>query len=154
MELSSSSIANGRIATAHACRAKGGTDQSPHLDLREVPSEGRYLAIIADDPDAMKPAGKVWVHWNVFNVPVAGRHTEFAAGQKLSGEVGTTSGRAASGYEGPCPPDGVHTYRIAVFALQDKLKIDTGAEWTIDAFEVKYGNQVVAKAVITGQFGP
>jgi hypothetical protein len=154
MELSSSSIANGRIAQVHACRAKGGTDQSPHLDIREIPSEGRYLAIISDDPDAMKPAGKVWVHWNVFNVPVAGRHTEFAAGQPLSGETGTTSGRAKSGYEGPCPPDGVHTYRIAVFALQDKVKIDTGAEWTIDAFEVKYGSQVVAKAMITGQFGP
>lgn len=154
MQVSSSGIAAGRIAQEHACRSKGGSDRSPHLDIREIPSEGHYLAIVADDPDAVKPAGKVWVHWNVFNVPVAGRHTEFAAGQPLSGEAGTTSGGAQGGYEGPCPPDGVHTYRIAVFALPDKLKIDTGAEWTIDAFEAKYGSQIVDKAVITGQFGP
>jgi hypothetical protein len=154
MEVSSHSIVNGRIEQEHACRAKGGSDKPLHLDIREIPSEGRYVAIVADDPDAMKPAGKVWVHWNVFNVPAAGRHMEIAAGQALSGDVGTTSGHAKSGYEGPCPPDGVHTYRVAVFALRDKVAIDTKAEWTIDAFEVKYGSQVVAKAVLTAQFGP
>jgi len=154
MQVTSSSIANGRIATEHACRAKGGRDRTPHLDIRDIPSEGHYLAIIADDPDAMKPAGKVWVHWNVFNVPATGRHMEVAAGQPLAGEVGTTSGHARGGYEGPCPPDGVHTYRFAVFALPDKVKIDTHAEWTIDAFEAKYGSQVVARALLTGRFGP
>jgi hypothetical protein len=41
-----------------------------------------------------------------------------------------------------------------VFALQDKVKIDTKAEWTIDAFETAYGNQIVAKALVTGKFGP
>jgi Raf kinase inhibitor-like YbhB/YbcL family protein len=152
MQLSSSSIVDGRIEQEHACRAKGGSDRSLHLDIRDIPGEGRYLAIVADDPDAMKPAGKVWVHWNVFNVPVAGRHTEFAAGQPLTGDIGRTSGNAKSGYEGPCPPDGVHTYRIAVFAMPEEIQIDTGTEWTIDAFEVKYGPQVVDKAVITGQF--
>lgn len=151
MELSSSSIERGRIAAPHACRAKGGSDQPLHLDIREIPSEGRYIAIVADDPDAVRPAGEVWVHWNVFNVPAAGRHMEIAAGQPLSGEVGVTSGKSR-GYEGMCPPDGVHTYRFAVFALQDKVKVDTNAAWTIDAFEAAFGSQIVAKAVITGQF--
>lgn len=151
MELSSSSIAGGRIATPHACRGKGGSDQSLPLSIREIPGEGRYLAIVADDPDAVAPTGKVWVHWNVFNVPAAGRHMEIDAGQQPAGDVGHTSG-GASGYEGMCPPDGVHTYRFAVFALQDQVKIDTKAAWTIDAFEVKFGSQVVAKAVITGRF--
>jgi hypothetical protein len=32
--------------------------------------------------------------------------------------------------------------------------VDTNAEWTIEAFEAKFGPQIVAKAVITGQFGP
>jgi Raf kinase inhibitor-like YbhB/YbcL family protein len=151
MELSSSGIVEGRIAKPHACRAKGGSDQPPPLDIREIPSEGRYVAIVADDPDAVRPAGKVWVHWNVFNVPAAGRHMEIAAGQQLTGDVGHTSGNGR-GYEGMCPPDGVHTYRFAVFALQDKVKIDTAEAWTIDAFEVKYGSQIVARALITGQF--
>jgi hypothetical protein len=150
MELSSSSIAAGRIQQQQACRAKGGSDQSPHLDIREIPSEGRYLALVADDPDAVKPAGQVWVHWNVFNVPASG-NLDIAAGQQPSGVVGTTSG-GGRGYEGMCPPDGVHTYRFAVFAFKDEVQVDARTAWTIDAFEQKYGAQAVAKAQISGKF--
>lgn len=151
MRVSSTGIVNGQIQQQHACRAKGGTDQTLQLTVDDIPTEALYVAIVGDDPDAMKPAGKVWVHWNVFNVPVTGRLV-VDAGQKLSGDVGRTSGNARGGYEGPCPPDGVHTYRFAVFATRDKLQVDTNAEWTIDAFEAKYGPQVVAKAVMTGAF--
>jgi len=76
---------------------------------------------------------------------------EIAAGQRLSGEIGQTSGNARA-YEGMCPPDGVHTYRFALFALRDAVKIDTNTAWTIDAFEAKFGSQIVGKAVLTGQF--
>jgi len=151
MQLSSSSIVGGRIHKEHACRAKGGTDQPLQLTVEDIPSDAQYVAIVADDPDAVKPAGKVWVHWNVFNVPATGR-LAIDPGQQLSGDFGRTSG--GRGYEGPCPPDGVHTYRFAVFATRDKLPVDTKVEWTIDAFEAKFGPQIVAKAVITGQFGP
>jgi Raf kinase inhibitor-like YbhB/YbcL family protein len=151
MRLSSSSIAGGRIQQVHACRGKGGIDQSLQLAVDDIPAEARYIAIVGDDPDAVKPAGKVWVHWNVFNVPVAGRLI-LDAGQKPSGDIGRTSGRAHHGYEGPCPPDGVHTYRFAVFATQDQLQVDTRQEWTIDAFEAAFGPQVVAKAMLTGAF--
>jgi Raf kinase inhibitor-like YbhB/YbcL family protein len=151
MKLSSSSIESGRIAKPHACRAKGGSDQPLQLTLSDIPGEARYLAIVADDPDAVRPAGKVWVHWNVFNVPVAGPRMEIAPGQSLSGEVGSTSGKAR-GYEGMCPPDGVHTYRFAVFALRDPVKVDTGKAWTLDDFEAEFGSQLVGKALVTGQF--
>ena len=151
MELSSTGIVGGRIAQVHACRGKGGRDLPPQLALRAIPAQGRSLAIVADDPDARKQAGRVWVPWNVFNVPVTGREMEFAAGQALPGDAGHTSG-GARGYEGMCPPDGVHRYRFAVFALKDRLAIDTNAPWTIAAFERKYGSEVVAKAEIGGRF--
>lgn len=150
MQVSSSSIVGGSIQKEHACRAKGGSDRSLQLTVDDIPSEAKYVCIVGDDPDAVRPAGKVWVHWNVFNVPATGRLL-VDAGQKLSGEEGLTSGQAR-GYEGPCPPDGVHTYRFAVFAVRDKLEVDTDAEWTIDAFEAKFGPQVLAKAVLTGRF--
>ncbi|MFL6692084.1 MAG: YbhB/YbcL family Raf kinase inhibitor-like protein [Ramlibacter sp.] len=152
MHITSSSIESGRIRKEHACRAKGGTDQTPQLSVEDIPFEGKYVSIVADDPDAVRPAGKVWVHWNVFNVPVTGRLI-LDAGQPPSGEVGATSGQGR-GYEGPCPPDGEHTYRFAAFATTDKVKIDTSEPWTIDAFEVKYGSLVVGKALLTGRFGP
>jgi hypothetical protein len=150
MQLSSSSIANGRIAQPHACRGKGGTDQPLQLSVHGLPADAKYIAIVGDDPDAVKPAGKVWVHWNVFNVPASG-NLDIAAGQQPSGVVGTTSG-GGRGYEGMCPPDGVHTYRFAVFAFKDEVQVDARTAWTIDAFEQKYGAQAVAKAQISGKF--
>jgi hypothetical protein len=150
MELSSSSIVDGRIGQPHACRAKGGQDQPLQLTVRALPPQARFISIVADDPDAVKPAGKVWVHWNVFNVPAQGE-VAIAAGQQLSGDPGQTSG-GARGYEGMCPPDGVHTYRFAVFAFADKLPVDTRTAWTIAAFEAKYGGQAIATARIAGQF--
>jgi len=150
MELSSSSIVGGQIQKPHACRGKGGTDQPLQLTIRGVPADARFVSIIADDPDAVRPAGKVWVHWNVFNVPARGE-MDIAAGQQLSADPGHTSG-GGRGYEGMCPPDGVHTYRFAVFASRDKLQVDTRKPWTIDEFETKYGSQVLAKARMTGKF--
>lgn len=150
MELSSSSIVGGRIAKAHACGAKGGADQPLQLSVRGIPPEAKYLAIVADDPDAVRPAGKVWVHWNVFNVPVEGE-LQLAAGAHAPGEVGRTTGNAR-GYEGMCPPDGVHTYRFAVFASRDKLQVDTHTPWTIDSFEGRFSAQLAARAMLTGQF--
>ena len=151
MQLSSSSIVDGTIAKPHACGPKGGHDQPPALSLGDIPAEAKFLAIIGDDPDAVRPAGQVWVHWNVFNVPVTGSGMEIPAGQKLQGEVGVTSGQSR-GYEGMCPPDGVHTYRFAVFAFRDEVQVDTDTPWTIDAFEQKFGGEVLAKARITGRF--
>jgi len=150
MELSSSSIVGGQIQQPHACRGKGGTDQPLQLTIRGLPADAQFISVVADDPDAMKPAGKVWVHWNMFNVAAHGDAT-IAAGQQLSGDVGQTSG-GGRGYEGMCPPDGVHTYRFAVFASRDRLQVDTRTPLTIDAFEAKYGSQVLAKAQITGKF--
>ena len=150
MELFSSSIGGGKIQKPHACRGKGGTDQPLQLAIHGLPADAKFVSIVADDPDAVKPAGKVWVHWNIFNVPAHGDMT-IAAGQQLSGDLGQTSG-GARGYEGMCPPDGVHSYRFAVFASRDKLQVDTRKPWTIDAFEAQYGSQVLAKAQISGKF--
>ena len=87
MELSSSSIVGGRIQQPHACRGKGGTDQPLQLTIRGLPAEARFIAIVSDDPDAVKPAGKVWVHWNVFNVPANGE-VNIAAGKSYPATKG------------------------------------------------------------------
>jgi len=150
MELSSSSIVGGQIQNPHACRGKGGADQPLQLTVRGLPAEARFIAIVSDDPDAVKPAGRVWVHWNVFNIAVQG-DVAIAAGQQLAGDIGKTTG-GARGYEGMCPPDGVHTYRFAVYASRAALEVDTHSPWTIDDFEARYGAQVLAKAQITGKF--
>lgn len=151
MHVESSSISEGHIARVHACRGQGGRDQPLQLSVSDIPAAARFLAIVADDPDAVKPAGRVWVHWNVFNLPASGPLMEIAAGQALDGDIGRTTG-GAHGYEGMCPPDGVHTYRFAVFALRERIPVDTRKAWTIEAFESKFGGEVVAKALVMGRF--
>ena len=142
MQVSSTSIANGQIQAVHAAKSKGGQDQPLALTVRGIPGEARYLCIVGDDPDALKPAGRVWVHWNVFNVPLQGDTLEIPAGQPPGGEAGTTS----SGHRGE------HTYRFAVFASREPIKVDTGKAWTIDEFERSYGSQALGKAMTEGRF--
>ncbi len=40
----------------------------PQLKFHGVPEEAESLVLILDDPDAVKPAGKVWDHWVVWNI--------------------------------------------------------------------------------------
>jgi len=66
MKLESHSFKNvGNIPSKHTC---DGDDLSPPLIIKEVPSNTKSLVLIMDDPDAIKPAGKVWDHWVVFNI--------------------------------------------------------------------------------------
>ncbi|MBL0418873.1 YbhB/YbcL family Raf kinase inhibitor-like protein [Ramlibacter sp. AW1] len=152
LTITSSSIADGRIQRVHACREQGGEDQSLSLTVHGLPPETRFLCVIVDDPDAMKPTGKVWVHWNVFNIETRGEMVDFRAGQPLGGEVGlNSSGQAA--YQGMCPPDGRHTYRLAVFASRERLQVDTSKPWTLDDFQRAYGNRTIGSAQVSAQFG-
>jgi Raf kinase inhibitor-like YbhB/YbcL family protein len=150
----SDSIKGNKIDKVHACGRQGGSDSSVQLSVKNIPTDAKYLAIVADDPDAVRPAGKVWVHWNVFNIPVVASSFDIGVGEKVQGDVGRTSGNS-KGYEGMCPPDGVHTYRFAVFALRDKVEVGGffgPAPMTVDFFESKFKGQIISKGMISGQF--
>ena len=38
-------------------------NEEPNISFVRPPSSTTTLALIMDDPDAVKAAGKVWVHW-------------------------------------------------------------------------------------------
>ena len=65
IEVNSSDVVDGKIVKDSACRKKGGKDQSPQISITNIPSGTKSISIIMDDPDAIKPAGKIWVHWNI-----------------------------------------------------------------------------------------
>jgi Raf kinase inhibitor-like YbhB/YbcL family protein len=153
MRLTSASIADGRIQRVHAARSHGGEDQTPGLTVHGFPDEAHYLSVVADDPDAMGPTGRVWVHWNMFNVPHRGESVDLRPGQPMDGTPGITTG-GRSGYEGMAPPDGEHTYRFAVFASAEPIQADTTRPWTVEDFERAYGNKTLRVALIEGRFGP
>ena len=101
-------------------------DVSPPLEWSEVPEGTKTFALICDDPDA--PAG-TWVHWVLYNLP--GNMKTLPENVPHVGvlENGTTQGRndfRKTGYDGPCPPAGIHRYYFKLYALDEKLEVGTG----------------------------
>lgn len=101
-----------RIPMKYTCN---GQDVNPPLQLRNIPGEAISLAIIVDDPDA--PA-RTWNHWIAWNIPVVNEISE----ESTLGVSGTNDFRNR-GYNGPCPPSGMHRYYFKVYALDDKLSL-------------------------------
>lgn len=92
-----------------------GININPPLDVEGIPSETQSLALIVDDPDA--PMG-TWVHWVVWNIPVA----KHLAENHIPGEEGINDFHRQH-YGGPCPPGGTHRYFFKVYALNTALKL-------------------------------
>ena len=121
---------------------------NPELRIEEVPEEAESLALIMDDPDAMEPAGKIWLHWTLWNIPT---DTDVIGEAENPGIEGTTDFRK-KGYGGPNPPDGEHTYVFRLYALDTELDLKEGAsrEELEDAME----GHVVEKAELRGRYKP
>ncbi len=105
-----------------------GADISPNLKWDEVPDNTKSFALILHDPDA--PAGD-WVHWVIYNIP--GEKRELPEG--VPGETnlldGSRQGRNSwhqTRYGGPCPPSGTHRYFFRLYALDDLINLDAGAD--------------------------
>lgn len=115
----------GSIPAQYTCT---GSDISPALTWGEPPDGTQSFALIMDDPDA--PMG-TWVHWVLFNIPASARGLEEAipAGETLPD--GSMQGRNSSGelgYNGPCPPSGTHRYFFKLYALDEMLGLEAGAD--------------------------
>ena len=154
INLTSESVVDGKISKVHACRKKGGKDKSIQISASSLPAGTKSISIIVDDPDAIKPAGKVWVHWNVFNIPVTTSDFSLDVGTKPAGTIG--KGHGGSGYKGMCPPDGKHTYRIAIYAQKEDVKAKatgfSAVKYTLERFEKDFGSSIIEKALIEGTF--
>ena len=112
---------NGKIPSKYSC---DGEEINPPLNIEGVPSDAKSIVLIMDDPDAIKPAGKVWDHWVVFNMPPD--TTEIGENEQPKGVAGITS-RNVLTYGGPCPPDAEHRYFFKVYALDTMLDISEGS---------------------------
>ena len=123
----------------------------PPLEFSGVPDGCRSLALVVDDPDALKPAGRVWVHWTVWNMPPgAGR---------VGGDASLPGGAAegltdfgSTGYGGPAPPDGRHTYVFTLYALDAQLGLAAGSDRA--ALKAAVEGHVIERAVLTGTYAP
>ncbi len=132
-------------------REYGYTDQNvnPPLTIVGVPDDAESLALIVDDPDARGPAGKIWDHWIVWDVdpdttdiPANWSGSDAREGQNDYGE---------RGYGGPNPPDGEHTYRFTLYALD--VTVGEGPQTAADLRDAMEGH-ILARTRLTGTFAP
>lgn len=119
-------------------------DATPILNIGEVPTEAKSLALIVDDPDA--PGGD-FVHWLVWNIPSTA--TELTT-PVPTGAVEGTTGFGAVGYGGPCPPSGTHRYYFKLYALDLALDLPTTATKT--ALEQAMSGHVLAHTQLMGTY--
>jgi len=124
-----------------------GDNSNPPLEWSGVPEGARSLVLIMDDPDAVKPAGKVWDHWVVFNMNPQTRSVE--QGIEPNGVLGVNSG-GGLGYQGPCPPDGEHRYVFKLYALDTTLDLTEGA--TKAHVEQAMEGHVLAQGELIGRY--
>ena len=123
---------------------------SPPLTINNPPNGTQSLALIMDDPDAMAPAGKVWVHWVMWNIdPSTSEITEGNVPSEAS-EGNTDFGE--NGYGGPAPPDKRHTYVFKLYALDTKLDLNTNS--TKKDVEKSMENHILDEATLKGTYAP
>jgi len=123
---------------------------SPPIKIRGIPSDANSLALIMDDPDAMKAVGRVWVHWVIWNIDPT--ISEISEGSLPSGSIEGKTDFGEIGYGGPAPPDKRHTYIFKLFALKRKLDLKKGS--TKAQLEEEMNGQILDQAILKGTFAP
>lgn len=123
---------------------------NPPLQITGVPEEAESLALIMDDPDAVDPAGKVWVHWVVWNISPS--RTKIPEDWEPTDAVEGTNDFDKIGYGGPDPPDEAHTYRFKLYALDTALQLSAGATKT--ELGRAMNEAIIAQTQLEGTYSP
>ena len=154
LELTSSAFEDGG-EIPRECGYKNG-NREPQLTISGTPDGTKSLALIMDDPDAMEPAGKVWVHWVLWNIDhdttdLAESLDIQRAYQRDTVGFGMTD-FGEVGYGGPAPPDKRHTYVFKLYALDSELVLTT--ESTKADVEKAMEGHIIEQTQLTGTYAP
>jgi Raf kinase inhibitor-like YbhB/YbcL family protein len=132
-----------------------GGNQSPHLKWQGAPSGAKSFAVTCLDPDA--PTGSGFWHWVMVNIPPDVTELAQGAGSKGGklppGALMTRTDLGATGYIGPCPPEGDHPHRylFTVFAVgKDKLDVIADTSPAVVGFNLHFNT--LAKTELMGLF--
>lgn len=140
MKITSPAFKEGRpIPEKYTC---DGTDASPELDISQIPSNAKSMALIVDDPDA---PGGTFVHWVMYDFKPTDKVKENAA----PGTQGINDFKTQK-YGGPCPPSGTHRYYFKIYALDAHLGLKSGISKK-DLLKAMEGH-VIAEAALMGTY--
>ena len=146
--LTSSGIVGGVIADdfgARAAQTKAGIpNRSFELKFANVPEGTVCVALAMIDPD-----GGNWVHWLVANAPVEGL-PENASVDLADSLVQGKNDFRFTGYGGPTPPTGTHTYVLTAYALSEEPSLSYG--FSLKELTQAIEGKVLATAVLNGTY--
>lgn len=91
-----------------------GININPELAIKDIPEQTKSLALILEDPDAVRG---VWTHWLLWNID--SRKNDIKE-RESPGIVGVND-YGNNKYDGPCPPSGIHRYFFKIYALDKTL---------------------------------
>jgi Raf kinase inhibitor-like YbhB/YbcL family protein len=143
LELTSTAFDEGAaIPERHSC---DGEDLSPPLAWESLPEGTQSLALLVHDPDA--PSGD-FTHWVAWGIDPSSGGIEEGARAPREGH----NGRGERGYMGPCPPPGhgAHRYFHMLYALDDQIDLDDGADR--GQLEQALDGHVLAEARLVGVY--
>ena len=144
-----------RIPDTYTC--KGGNN-SPEIHWKDAPPQTKSFALIVEDPDAPL---QVWTHWMIYNIPMKkpgpGANVYELTEAYPRDEV-TTGGILQGlndfrkiGYDGPCPPSGIHRYYFKLYALNSLLSV--GAGLTKEQLWAVMKGHILAETQVVGTYG-
>jgi Raf kinase inhibitor-like YbhB/YbcL family protein len=131
MQFASASFQDGGALPAkHGCK---GVNASPDLKWNKPPANAKCFAVVCEDPDAPM---KTWVHWVIYDIPAKMDRLDntfqllenFPRVEKMTNGIQqgiNDFGRI--GWDGPCPPSGIHRYYFKLFALDAPTGLKAGA---------------------------
>ena len=123
---------------------------NPPLFIRDVPPQAKSLALVMDDPDALKAVGRLWVHWLVWNINPKTTQIKENSTPENSIQGKTDFGEIA--YGGPAPPDKEHLYIFKLYALDSELNLKQGS--TKEQVENAMKNHILSEASLEGKYAP
>lgn len=104
--------------------------------IEQQPEGTKAFAVVLEDKDAYPVSGGfAWIHWlaaNITKTEVKENESQTAkdfvqgANSWTSMQGGQQSKELSSYYGGMAPPDAPHIYELHVYALDQKLELETG----------------------------
>lgn len=135
---------------------KGNPCISFPIELHDISSSVKFIAITFLDHDAIPVCGFTWIHWLACNIPATtntipenisiDNSQNIVQGQNsfASPFVGETDSKITTRYIGPTPPDKDHEYTLKVYGLDKKLNLSDG--YFMNDFQKAIDGHVVESA--------
>src|ERR1700739_350047 len=103
---------NDFIPAKYTCQ---GTGINPELNITNIPTEAKSLALIVEGPETQS---ETFDHWVMWDIPPQKKIYENSA----PGPEGL-NGKKENKYYAPCPPNGTHRYHFKIYALDKILNL-------------------------------